>query len=81
MQTIQTIGKFKVDKDLVLIDPNLSIESIYYNFTSMKATITLLMENSQYSHSRELDAIDFTNYLSNAEIKAAVQNEFGKKKV
>jgi hypothetical protein len=81
MQTFQTQGTFKVEPTLTLVAPLLSIESIYYNFKSLKATIVVLMESATYSHSRELEPIDFIKELTNAEIKSAVQAEFVKMKI
>jgi hypothetical protein len=80
MQSFQTNGTFKIENNLTLINPLLSIEIISYNLINNQATIVVLMEGTNYSHSRELPLIDFTSPLTNAEIKSAVQTEFAKLK-
>lgn len=80
METIQLSGKFKIDKGLTVKDPLVTINAIFYDFKSMKAVVTVLMENNQYSHERELDAETFAKELTIGDIKSMITNQFTLKK-
>jgi hypothetical protein len=80
MESIQFTGKFKIEKSLKVIDPVVSVKSIFYDFDSGLATVTVLIENEKFSHSRELDRFAFTKELTIEDIKTEVQNLFDNKK-
>lgn len=80
METIQLVGKFKIDKGLTVKDPLVTINSIFYNFKAMTAVVTVQMDNNQYSHERELDAEAFLKELTIEDIKAMISNQFTLKK-
>lgn len=80
METIQLSGKYKIEKGLTLKDPLVTIQSIFYNFKAMTAVVTVLMENNQYSHERELDPELFLKELTISDIKTMISNQFTLKK-
>ena len=80
MESISFTGKFKIEKSLKVVDPIVTVKSIFYDFDSGLATVTVLMENEKYSHSRELDRFPFTKELTIEDIKTEVQNLFDNKK-
>ena len=81
METIQLIGKYKIDKGNTLKDPLASILRINYDYQAMMVTVTVLMENTQYSLVRELDPFAFVDVITITDIKTALNNQFTLKKV
>lgn len=79
METIQLTGRYRIEKDLKVKDPLITITHISYDFVAMMATVTITAENTQYAHSRVLDPEPFTKELTTAQIKNMVQLAFAKK--
>lgn len=81
METIQLTGTFKIDKGNKVKDPLATILRINYDYEAMMVTVTVLMENGQYSLVRELDPFAFVDVITISDIKNALINQFTLKKV